>query len=256
VGVRLSVGHMGGNCPAQKDLYEACCILEAGKDREDSLATGNPPQPKPQQHSAGPADSDSVNVDDDPEDPEWQDVAILETDPVPLRTPTPTKDDLEIQHILIVDASGLISLPVIWCRCQKQAEEAGKPDEAERVGKPDEQLLDLQMLAASYDKIKTVFSFHCLDDYRLSNLECKTSAYQYYQKLRRLTNPAFPQSVPNRYNEFRRATRQWRNLKLRKWFGLGHRLGSPTKGSMALFCAACPQPGVNLPADHMSRYSA
>ncbi|KAF8802880.1 hypothetical protein BYT27DRAFT_7305988 [Phlegmacium glaucopus] len=225
VGVRLSVGHMGGNCPAQKDF-------------------------------AGPADSDSVNVDDDPEDPEWQDVAILETDPVPLRTPTPTKDDLEIQHILIVDASGLISLPVIWCRCQKQAEEAGKPDEAERVGKPDEQLLDLQMLAASYDKIKTVFSFHCLDDYRLSNLECKTSAYQYYQKLRRLTNPAFPQSVPNRYNEFRRATRQWRNLKLRKWFGLGHRLGSPTKGSMALFCAACPQPGVNLPADHMSRYSA
>ncbi|KAF8816201.1 hypothetical protein BYT27DRAFT_7022290, partial [Phlegmacium glaucopus] len=91
----------------------------------------------------------------------------------------------------------------------------------------DEQLLDLQMLAASYDKIKTVFSFHCLDDYQLSNLECKTSAYQYYQKLRRLTNPAFPQSVPNRYNEFHRATRQWRNLKLRKWFGLGHRLGLP-----------------------------
>ncbi|KAF8810584.1 hypothetical protein BYT27DRAFT_7280526, partial [Phlegmacium glaucopus] len=232
VGVRLSVGHMGGNCPAQKT-----CMRHA-------------------QHSAGPADSNSVNVDDDPEDPEWQDVAILETDPVPLRTPTPTKDDLEIQHILIVDASGLISLPVIWCRCQKQAEEAGKPDEAERVGKPDEQLLDLQMLAASYDKIKTVFSFHCLDNYRLSNLECKTSAYQYYQKLRRLTNLAFPQSVPNRYNEFCWATRQWRNLKLRKWFGLSHRLGSPTKGSMALFCAACPQPGVNLLADHMSRYSA
>jgi hypothetical protein len=257
VGVRLSVGHMGGNCPAQQVLHEACDVLEAGKDREDNLATVNPvPQPNPQQPHATPADSDSLDIDDDPEDPEWQDIPMLQTDPVPLRTTTPTQDDLGNQHILIVDASGLISLPVIWCACREQAEEAGKPDEAEQVGTPDEHLLDLQLLAASYNKIKTVFSFHCLDDYRLSNLECKTSAYQYYQKLRRMTNPAFPHSVPNRYNEFRRATRQWRNLKLRKWFGFGHRLVSPTKGSMALFCAACPQPGVNLPADHIGRYSA
>ncbi|KAF8816373.1 hypothetical protein BYT27DRAFT_7221526 [Phlegmacium glaucopus] len=230
VGVRLSVGHMGEKCPSQGVLLEACRDLEARKDREDTLATEN-------------LLCDHPNCSH-MKDPEWHDIPMLQTGPVPLRTPTPTMDDLDIEHILIVDASGLISLPAIWCACLEKAEEAGRPDDAE------------QMLAASYEKIKTVFSFHCLDDYRLSNLECKTSAYQYYQKLRRLTNPAFPHSVPNRYNEFCWATRQWRNLKLRKWFGIGHRLVTPSKGSMALFCAACPQPGVNLPADHMTRYTA
>jgi hypothetical protein len=250
VGVRLCVGHMGRDCPSQAVLLQACQTYEANKDLEDDLATEDnfvrtPQSPEPQfPPDANPPNSDSINVNDDADDPEWQDMPDFQNEPVPLMTPTPTVDAFDNQHILIVDASGLISLPVIWCAC------------AEQAGEPDEHLLDLQILAASYNKIKTVFTFHCLDDYRLSNLECKTSAYQYYQKLRRLTNPAFPQSVPNRYNEFRRATRQWRNIKLRKWFGFGHRLMSPSKGSMALFCAACPQPGVNLPADHLTRYTA
>jgi hypothetical protein len=250
VGVRLCVGHVGGDCPSQRALLDACQHLEAQKDLRDEVSVdehnfGPVPhwvEPEHTLHS-DPPDGDWIHGDEEPDDPDWQDLPATDTEPVPLRTPTPTIDDLDIHHLLIVDASGLISLPAIWCACRDEA------------GKADEHLLDLQMFAASYTKIKTVFSFHCLDDYRLSNLECKTSAYQYYQKLRRLTNPAFPQSVPNRYNEFRRATRQWRNLKLRKWFGFGHRLVSPTKGSMALFCAACPQPGVNLPADHLTRYT-
>jgi hypothetical protein len=253
--VRLCVGHMGENCPSQEVLLEACCALEAEKDKADDLATlknSYVPIPRPETADPDPHfddpdpyfdnDDDQVVSNDDPDDPEWQDVPPSQTDP--LRTLSPAVDDLGIGHLLLVDASGLISLPTIWCGCTG----------VER--KPDEDLLDLQMFPISYIKFKTVFTFRCLDDYRLSNLECKTSAYQYYQKLRRLTNPAFPQSVPNRYNEFRRATRQWRNLKLRKWFGFGHRLSSPTNGSMALFCAACPQPGVNLPPDHLTRYTA
>jgi hypothetical protein len=248
VGVRLCVGHMGENCPSQELLLGACSLLEAEKDQADD----QPPQPARQvdldDHPTNDHDypindhDDATYVDVDPDDPDWQDIPASQIDP--LRTPTPTKDELEIEHLLLVDASGLISLPAIWCACEA----------AER--KPDEDLLDLQLFPVSYTRIKTVFTFRCLDDYRLSNLECKTTAYQYYQKLRRVTNPALPQSVPNRYNEFRRATRQWRNLKLRKWFGFGHRLLAPMKGTMALFCAACPQPGVNLPADHNIRYTS
>lgn len=242
VGVRLCVGHMGENCPSQETLLDACSLLEAQKDRADVQL------PQPERHNddldyVGDDPGDPDYVDDDPDDPDWQDIPASQSDP--LRTPTPIADELDIQHLLLVDASGLISLPTIWCAC-KAAEDR----------KPDEDLLDLQLFPGSYIKIKTVFTFRCLDDYRLSNLECKTAAYQYFQKLRRLTNPALPQSVPNRYNEFRRATRQWRNLKLRKWFGFGHRVLPPMKGSMALFCAACPQPGVNLPADHSTRYTS
>lgn len=43
-------------------------------------------------------------------------------------------------------------------------------------------------------------------------------------------------------------SRQWRDLKIRKQFGFGHNQDiQPTNGSLALFCPACPQPGINLP---------
>jgi len=39
----------------------------------------------------------------------------------------------------------------------------------------------------------------------------------------------------------------WRNLKYLKWHGFGHTNAVPGPGALALFCAACPQPSVNLP---------
>ncbi|KAH9840335.1 uncharacterized protein C8Q71DRAFT_722022 [Rhodofomes roseus] len=66
--------------------------------------------------------------------------------------------------------------------------------------------------------------------------------------LRRLSNPAFPQAVPDRYRELLRVSRQWRNLKYRKWNGFGHERGPVGPGELALGCVACPMPGVNLKA--------
>jgi hypothetical protein len=51
----------------------------------------------------------------------------------------------------------------------------------------------------------------------------------------------------NRYRELLRVSRQWRNLKEWKWFGFGHRREIPGPAELALFCPACPQPGLNLP---------
>jgi hypothetical protein len=43
-------------------------------------------------------------------------------------------------------------------------------------------------------------------------------------------------------------SRQWHDLLLRKRFGFGHDLdSSPGHGDLALFCPACPQPGINIP---------
>jgi hypothetical protein len=44
-----------------------------------------------------------------------------------------------------------------------------------------------------------------------------------------------------------RVIRQWRDLKYRKWHGFGHTNDEPGAGDLALFCPACPQPGINLP---------
>ena len=44
-----------------------------------------------------------------------------------------------------------------------------------------------------------------------------------------------------------RVSRQWRDLVNRKHFGWGHKKPDQVEeGSLALFCPACPQPGINL----------
>jgi hypothetical protein len=56
--------------------------------------------------------------------------------------------------------------------------------------------------------------------------------------------------IQNRYRELMTMSRQWNDLALRKRFGFGHHLDSkPSHGDLALFCPACPQPGVNIPSD-------
>lgn len=46
-----------------------------------------------------------------------------------------------------------------------------------------------------------------------------------------------------------RVFRQWRNLKLRKWFGTAYEDRDPGPGDLAGFCAACPQSEINLRED-------
>ena len=56
------------------------------------------------------------------------------------------------------------------------------------------------------------------------------------------------EGTQNRYRELMRVSRQWRNLQAMKRAGLAHDLDrTRTPGDLALFCATCPQPGINLP---------
>ncbi|KAG1855625.1 hypothetical protein DFJ58DRAFT_716195 [Suillus subalutaceus] len=61
-----------------------------------------------------------------------------------------------------------------------------------------------------------------------------------------MTTSVFPHLVPDRYRELMRVARQWRKLKLLKWNGFGHENKDTKPGDLALFCLACPQPGINL----------
>jgi hypothetical protein len=57
-----------------------------------------------------------------------------------------------------------------------------------------------------------------------------------------------PDIFQDRYRELLRVGRQWRNLKYLKWHGFGYAPGTePAAGQLAIFCPACPQPGINLP---------
>jgi len=56
--------------------------------------------------------------------------------------------------------------------------------------------------------------------------------------------------LQNRYRELMTISREWLDLLLRKRFGFGHNLNSePGNGDLALFCPACPQPGINIPSN-------
>ncbi|KAF8256537.1 hypothetical protein EI94DRAFT_1711089 [Lactarius quietus] len=57
------------------------------------------------------------------------------------------------------------------------------------------------------------------------------------------------------YRQLLRASRQWRDLRNRMQSGLGHQDDDGIDGSMAIFCPACPQPGINLPDDWKIRYN-
>ena len=181
----------------------------------------------------------------DADDEEWED---MDVPPLKRHLPrflkrAPLKDGLGNEILTIVHNNGFHSLPVVWCKCK------------ENLYDRERQLLAMRLYPSTFDKIKTVFTFACLDGFRINNLECKTSHYQYHQKLKRLTCPEYPDCAPDRYNELRRVVRQWRNLKYRKWFAVLND-GDAPKGSMALFCAACPQPGVNLPENWKADYEA
>jgi hypothetical protein len=152
-------------------------------------------------------------------------------------------------------------MEVLFCACSKRSS-------------MDVQILKTGLFPATFKQIETLFTFSVLDDFLTDNLECKTTAQQYYSKLQSMTSHIFPDHVPvsksslsfifvdlllqNRYKQLLRASRQWRDLKNRMKSGIGHESeqDKPQEGSMAIFCPACPQPGLNLPDDWKQKYSS
>lgn len=170
---------------------------------------------------------DPGDEDDDPDD-----VTSAPTD----RPGIPHEDDFGNIVVNIVDVAGIRYLPLITCGCQ------GKD-------KLVEECMTAGLFPVSYESIRTLFTFKCLDEFRLLNLEGKLSAYQYHQILRRRTNPQAPNSVADKYTALRRMSRQWRILKKYQQHGFGINPSPPGTGDLTIFCPACPQAGINLPED-------
>jgi hypothetical protein len=209
VGVKLYLGHDGDPCDDVEFSNDMKMDLDAD-EFEDYI-------------------SDDSDLDDSEDEGDIR---------LGVQMPKPPKYDSQGHpFVAVVDASGVHHLPVVRCSCRG----------VDTTDAADEPFVRLGLFPASFKEVKTVFTRAVLEDFRISNLECKVSAYHYYQKLRRITCPANPKSVPNRYRELRRLSRVYRNLILRMEFGWGHSDGSPAEGQLAYFCPTCPQPGVNLP---------
>ena len=86
-------------------------------------------------------------------------------------------------HVTVVHQTGIYDMEVLFCIC-------------DNASKLDVQLFQAHMLPSSFKNIETAFTFSILDDFLTDNLECKTTAQQYFLKLQSLTNKMFPDNVP------------------------------------------------------------
>lgn len=124
------------------------------------------------------SDDDIFNWDDQNDEADEDDRSDLPQEAgIPTVTDKPTTT--------IVDKSGVHLICIRYCDCPGALSH-------------DKQLFHMGMFPASFNRPKTAFTFAVLDDFLLDNLECGTSAMNYYSKLRRLTDSIFPLLVPVR----------------------------------------------------------
>jgi CxC2 like cysteine cluster associated with KDZ transposases len=87
------------------------------------------------------------------------------------------------RHMTVVHVNGVFEHCIRFCRCPGASFEH-------------EQLFCHRLFPSTFDRPETAFTLDVLDYYGIDAMECKTSAKSFFQKLRRVTNNAFPDEVP------------------------------------------------------------
>ncbi|KAK0219931.1 hypothetical protein IW262DRAFT_1448408 [Armillaria fumosa] len=104
---------------------------------------------------------------------------------------------------------------------------------------PWKQLLHVELFPAMVDQLKTCASFHLLKQFHALSGSGKISVYKYHNALKHLTDATGILRLKCKYKSLIHLVRQFAHIKL-----MQH-----AAGELALQCPACPQPGINLPAD-------
>ncbi|KAH6888247.1 hypothetical protein BKA70DRAFT_1443241 [Coprinopsis sp. MPI-PUGE-AT-0042] len=112
------------------------------------------------------------------------------------------------------------------------------------------QLLQAHWFPATHDRTHTVFTFDAIDQFQELTLQGKTTLYDYYHTLLRLSDNMKLGALPSRLNDFQKVVRFWRLLYMAKRAARGQDpagIDSTSEGELAQECPACPHPGKNLP---------
>ncbi|KAJ7059939.1 hypothetical protein C8F01DRAFT_1254038 [Mycena amicta] len=143
------------------------------------------------------------------------------------------------EDFVVLEQNGIHEVAVDFCGCERREDDF-------------KQLLRRRWFPATTGRPQTCATFQCLDSFHTLSLQAKTTAYDFYATLELRTN-GWGLKPANRYPAFLRMMREYRHVVLLKRRGrFGHEgcRASETKvGELAIRCPACPQPGVNLPAN-------
>src|SRR6266545_18497 len=151
----------------------------------------------------------------------------------------PNCDALSNQYVRVVHTNGIHHIALVACTCQ--GEEKITTD-----------LIYARWVPTSFIRVWTIFTAAVLDHFRYCNLKMRSSAYQFFEMLQRVTNSLNPSKVVNLYHELRRLSRLWRWVKKLRWAGYGQRVGQPINpepGELSNYCLVCPQARFNVAED-------
>ncbi|KAH8087120.1 hypothetical protein BXZ70DRAFT_1011599 [Cristinia sonorae] len=231
LGIVLYFGHQGKPCPMyQEEHYRDCAPHPNTPHGFSPLSVDLAASQGAEQGSGGPADEPS-NEDES---------FFSHTNPEAAHFIYRKSHDSSLNPLLcVVHTNGIHYVRARFCVCSD-------------APPSDIQVLSAGLYPSTQIKVETVFSQAVLNEFLLAKLECHVTANSFYSMLRRQTSPAFPDILPDRYRELLRCSRQWSWLKLQKWSGAAFDDAegqSPAPGGLVSFCAACPQPGKNLPQE-------
>ncbi|KAK7026078.1 hypothetical protein VNI00_015724 [Paramarasmius palmivorus] len=149
------------------------------------------------------------------------------------------RNPTEPRSFVITCSNGVHATLVSFCRCFQSA---GKSHV--------QQLMESGLFPGSIKEPKSAFSFALLKQYDLHSLQAKSSDYDYYMALRRLTDDVFTSEVNDQYQAFMIVTRIWRYMTTRirvgQENGIDDYFPHRPSGTVMLYCPACPDPGVNM----------
>jgi hypothetical protein len=145
------------------------------------------------------------------------------------------------QSFVVLHTNGIHGVAVDVCDCPHRLD----------AGNDEEQLLRTGWFPATDDRPRTCATLAVLDLFLLSMHQAKTTMYDFYAMLEKLTHNAGVKP-PNRYRVWLRMCREYRHLLMLKRAGRGHAVTGvegTQKGELAVLCPCCPDPAVNLPPD-------
>lgn len=87
------------------------------------------------------------------------------------------------RRMTIIHVNGVFEHCVRFCKC--------KNAHPEHI-----QLFNHRLFSSTFNRPETAFTLDVLEYYGIDSMECKTSSQSFFQKLRRVTNNAFPEEVP------------------------------------------------------------
>ncbi|KAG2047807.1 hypothetical protein BDR06DRAFT_976453 [Suillus hirtellus] len=232
LGVEIHLGHRGHPCP------HSYCEWEDTDDREPchtSFPSGTPGMGDTRNtERAGTFTEFLTGVMEERDD--RVDVFLEDEHPhIDMELPGAGMHMMGKTRITVADTSGIHIMSIWFCRCLDAIS-------------TDKQLFEMGMFPASFAHPKTAFTFALLNNFIRDNVECGTSASNYYSKLRQMTSSVFPHSVPVWVLSIPGVDESFQTVEaaeLLKWHRFGHERREPHDGELALFCPSCPQPGIN-----------